>query len=113
MNHAIKRQEELKANILKMYSNKEQLTSKEMSVEDFQKSYPVDKFNVVTSKIMESYCKESVEKINAIADKVEKSTLVEKVAADINAHESVIVKAENGIAKKFFVKKKEEAAAAK
>jgi hypothetical protein len=62
---------------------------------------------------MESYCKESVEKIKTITDKIEKSAFVDKVAADINSHESVIVKAENGVAKKFFVKKKEEAAAAK
>lgn len=108
MNHAIEREKEIKANILKMYSNKAELTTKEMSVEEFQKSYPVEEFNVVTSKIMESYCKNSVEKINATTDKVEKSALLEKIAADINTHEGVIVKAENGVANKFYVKKKEE-----
>ena len=107
MNHAIEKEKEIKANILKMYSNTAELTTKEMSVEDFQKSYPADQFSVITNKMMESYCKESVDKINANEDKIEKAALIDNIAKDINAHESIIVKAENGTMQKFFVKKKE------
>jgi hypothetical protein len=78
MNHAHKRQQELHANILSMYSNKEQLTTKEMSVEEFQKSYPEEDFVIITDDVMKSYVADVIEKAAPIAVATEREKISEK-----------------------------------
>lgn len=109
MNHAHQKREEIAKNILSIYSNKEQLTTKEMSVEEFEKSFPVEQFTVVTDKIMKSYVTETVEKVKAITEKQEKDDFIKKSADEINSFERIIVSASNAVKKHFYVKKKEQA----
>lgn len=62
MEHAIKEQERISKNILSMYSNSNTLTTKELSVDEFQKSYPIEDFSVITADIMKSYISDVIEK---------------------------------------------------
>lgn len=106
MNHVIERQKELAKNILNIYSNKESLTTKVLSIEDFQKSYPIEEFSIVTDEIIKSFSMKAVDEINKIKNEKEKAEFINKAAEDINSFESILVKSENGAIEKFHVKKK-------
>lgn len=106
MSHAIEKQKEISKNILSIYTNVKDVTTKEMSVEEFQKSFPVEEFTVVSNDTMKSYAKEQVGKINAIKDEVEKGQLTSVIAEELKSYDKTIVVGKNDIKKSFYTKKK-------
>jgi len=103
MKHAIEEQERIIDNIKSMYSNIDELTTKTLSVEEFQKSYPVEDFSVITNDIMKSYAIDVIKKSKDLDDKKDN---FQKAADEINSYEKVFVKADNGIREVFYVKEK-------
>lgn len=108
LNQVHEKREETAKNILSIYSNKDSLVTKELSVEDFQKSYPTEEFNVITNDILKSYSQKIVEDINSTKDIAEREAIVKSSAEEINAYTGINVKSENGAIKRFYVKKKED-----
>ncbi len=106
LNQVHEKREETAKNILSIYSNKDSLVTKELSVEDFQKSYPTEEFNVITNDILKSYSQKIVEDINSTKDMSEREALVKSSSEEINAYTGINVKSENGVIKRFYVKKK-------
>lgn len=101
MSHVLEARKQFIQRMERMYSNAEQLTTKKMSVEQFQKSFPETDFNVITNDVMKGYITEVIQNVKKSEDK----ELLQKSATEINSFESVLVEATNGVQKRFYVKK--------
>lgn len=108
MNHAIRKQAEISANILSMYTNVDKKNTL-ISVENFQKSYSDDTHVILTDNEVKDWCKDQIEKGNKIEDASERETLIKSAVDELNSYQRVNVIAESGINKAFFVKEKKAA----
>lgn len=106
--HAIKRQAELAANIMSMYTNVNEVTKKVVGIEEFQKSYTDETHVILTQPQITKWVEDTLQKSAKIQDLNEKQELEKAATNDLNSFEKIHVVAENGNNSVLFVKKRDE-----
>lgn len=104
LNHYIGKEDEMKDNIVKGFDNKEEFIEKSISVEDFEKSYSKDEYEIYTRDNMKEYLDDIQKSINQNSEKEEE--ILSKAKEDIANLSKVNVQKGRDV-KSFWVRKKE------